>query len=119
MVEHKIKRFLPFRLALRSLCVLATLATLGTGLASVAHAQCNPLGGLFVCGSGCIPVTAECCSNGGYCNHGHCWSARGTVFCCPVGQYGTANGQCRWIGANLLDGRGSRVATWMSESPGE
>jgi hypothetical protein len=95
MVEEKLKTFLPFRLALNSLCVLATLATLSIGLASAARAACDPLLNQFQCGNICITGGIDqCCSNGSYCHFGACYYSRpGVISCCYRPQY-LSGGRC-------------------------
>ena len=104
------KRTLPFRLGLRCLWILATVATLSVGFAGMTRAQeCDVGWGLCPDGK-CVPLGAECCSSGGYCDAGyHCWSGD-TDFCCPDGMWGTRDGFCVPNGISQYCGGGHYCA---------
>lgn len=79
MAKDKPKSVLPFRLV----------------LPSAARAACDPLRGSFQCGRWCIPVTAQCCSDGSFCNFGNCYyRAPGRTACCYRPKYVDIYGRC-------------------------
>jgi hypothetical protein len=103
MLHHRadLRNSSVFRLALKVLFLLITLAALNISLAGETRADCPSGWGL--CSDGlCAPIGSQCCVGGTYCPGGNgCWSgSSGVTFCCRDGSVGYRDGGCAPIGAD-------------------
>ena len=103
MLHHRadLRNSSMFRLALKVLFLLITLAALNISLAGETRADCPSGWGL--CSDGlCAPIGSQCCVGGTYCPGGNgCWSgSSGVTFCCRDGSVGYRDGGCAPVGAD-------------------